>query len=198
MNVPESAFCSGCGRQLGLEPVGEAGNLPCPICKQAMQLYRDDAGVLFDCNTCGGQFVEHPLFREMLHRHDPVPVPDGVITLARRPDGRSNYIPCPECAALMNRKNFGGTSGVVVDVCKKHGTWFDEGELPRVLAFVAGGGLDRAKQRDADEAVRLRHDAAAASARGEAFASSHEARLSWSGGTTRAETVVGLFLELLR
>ena len=31
-------------------------------------------------------------------------------------------------------------SGVVVDVCSAHGTWFDEGELPRVLAFVESYG----------------------------------------------------------
>jgi Zn-finger nucleic acid-binding protein len=65
----------------------------------------------------------------------------------------------------MNRKNFGGMSGVVVDVCKKHGTWFDEGELPRVLEFVASGGLERAKRREDEEASRLRRDAAVASVR---------------------------------
>jgi Zn-finger nucleic acid-binding protein len=54
----------------------------------------------------------------------------------------------------MNRKNFGGESGVVVDVCSKHGTWFEEGELPQVLAFVESGGLAlaRARQRDREHA----------------------------------------------
>jgi Zn-finger nucleic acid-binding protein len=47
----------------------------------------------------------------------------------------------------MNRKNFAEVSGVIVDVCKKHGTWFDLGELPRVLAFVAAGGLERSRHR---------------------------------------------------
>jgi len=37
----------------------------------------------------------------------------------------------------MNRINFGRTSGVIVDVCKKHGTWFDGGELTQVIAFAA-------------------------------------------------------------
>ena len=39
-----------------------------------------------------------------------------------------------------DRRNFGGTSGVVVDVCHAHGTWFDAGELVKVLAFVESGG----------------------------------------------------------
>jgi hypothetical protein len=45
----------------------------------------------------------------------------------------------------MNRKTFGGVSGIVVDVCSRHGTFFDSGELPRVLAFVRHGGLAKAR-----------------------------------------------------
>ena len=78
----------------------------------------------------------------MIQRHAAVAFPDAASKLPRPPETRTSYIPCPECAGLMNRKNFGGTSGVVVDVCKKHGTWFDLGELPRVLAFVAAGIYD--------------------------------------------------------
>jgi len=58
---------------------------------------------------------------------------------------RVRYRPCPCCAQLMNRKNFGGTSGIVVDVCAVHGTFFDAGELPRVLEFVRRGGLVKAQ-----------------------------------------------------
>jgi len=192
MNVPESVFCSGCGRQLGLEPVAEGGSLACPLCKQSMQLYREGAGVLLDCGVCGGQFVEHVLLREMLHRQAALAIPEAVVQLARRPDPRTNYIPCPECSALMNRKNFGTTSGVVVDVCKKHGTWFDEGELPRVLAFVAGGGLERAHAREAEETARLRHDAAVASA-----PASHMPVWSERGVSSGRESLVEMFLEFL-
>jgi len=54
----------------------------------------------------------------------------------------------------MNRKNFGPASGVVVDVCSRHGTWFDSGELPRVLAFAESGGLARAQRRRVEDAGR--------------------------------------------
>jgi Zn-finger nucleic acid-binding protein len=47
----------------------------------------------------------------------------------------------------MNRQNFGGASGVIIDLCAKHGIWFDAGELPRVLEFVESGGLARERQR---------------------------------------------------
>jgi len=58
------------------------------------------------------------------------------------------YLPCPLCHASMNRVNFGRVSGVVIDVCKLHGTWFDAGELTRVIAFAAAGGLEKTRERE--------------------------------------------------
>jgi Zn-finger nucleic acid-binding protein len=42
----------------------------------------------------------------------------------------------------MNRMNFGIRSGIVLDVCRAHGTWFDGGELGAVLDFVREGGIE--------------------------------------------------------
>jgi Zn-finger nucleic acid-binding protein len=71
-----------------------------------------------------------------------------------------HYIPCPVCSGIMNRSAFGRVSGVVVDVCRKHGVWFDAGELFEVVRFVVSGGLARARERElvdmADEERRLR------------------------------------------
>ncbi len=104
------------------------------------------------------------LLRELLHGHEHSPLPDGAVRSSGRPEPRTSYIPCPECTSLMNRKNFGGMSGVIVDVCKRHGTWFDLGELPRVLAFVAAGGLERARARAAEEEARTQREARAQTA----------------------------------
>ncbi len=194
MNVPLAGYCSGCGRQLGLEPVGELGTLSCPICKETLSVFRDAGGRLFDCGQCGGQFVEHAMLRDMLDRHARVPLPDSVKKLPGGPTTRASYIPCPECGSLMNRKNFGTMSGVIVDVCKKHGTWFEADGLPRVIAFVAAGGLEKARQREADEAARQRREAAAAAANA-------PAPNIWSGDSfeplDRETHLVELFLHLL-
>jgi hypothetical protein len=48
----------------------------------------------------------------------------------------------------MNRLNFAHTSGVIVDVCTPHGTWFDADELRRVLEFITNGGLEAARVRE--------------------------------------------------
>jgi Zn-finger nucleic acid-binding protein len=86
------------------------------------------------------------------------------------------YIPCPLCHTSMNRVNFGKVSGVIVDVCRNHGTWFDGGELTRVVAFAASGGLAKTRareQQEEQERARQRADA--------------QLRLSSLQGRSRAE-----------
>jgi Zn-finger nucleic acid-binding protein len=147
MNGASALHCAGCGRELGLEPVGGDDERPCPKCSTALVAFSGTGGVLLDCASCGGQFVEHELLASLLESREVTGL--AVERRVRRAPlglGAVRYVPCPECRQLMNRKNFGGASGVVVDVCSAHGTWFDEAELPRVLAFVESGGLALARR----------------------------------------------------
>jgi Zn-finger nucleic acid-binding protein len=48
----------------------------------------------------------------------------------------------------MNRMNFANFSGVIIDVCRPHGTWFDRDELRRIVEFIRAGGLDQARERE--------------------------------------------------
>jgi Zn-finger nucleic acid-binding protein len=162
------------------------------VCKKQLEAYRDGPGAIFDCGLCGGQFVEHALLRQMVeHRAHAAPDVGPTPRSLWRPETRTGYIPCPTCAALMNRKNYGGVSGVIVDICKRHGVWFDLGELPRVLAFVDAGGLERAKQRAEEEAAQQRRDTVAAAA----AAAAQQPRLS-AGVLGHADTGVSI-TELL-
>jgi Zn-finger nucleic acid-binding protein len=72
------------------------------------------------------------------------------------------YIPCPECSQLMNRINFARCSGVIVDVCKGHGTWFDHDELSRIVEFIQAGGVEASRTRERlaieEERKRLREE----------------------------------------
>jgi Zn-finger nucleic acid-binding protein len=141
MNVVEAICCTGCGRELGLELLGSPSDRRCPRCTSTLTALRGEHGYLLDCGHCGGQFVEHALFRDLLDQRAKL----GQWAL-RQPlrqrlgIGDVRYVACPHCQELMNRHNFGGTSGVVIDVCHRHGSWFDAGELAGVLAFVETGG----------------------------------------------------------
>jgi Zn-finger nucleic acid-binding protein len=159
MSAPDAVHCSGCGRDLGLEPIGRDDTLECPDCRVPMSAFDCGAGAVHDCGRCGGQFVEHAALRDLIERHDQLDV--GVRNVRAGPargQGPVRYVACPVCRAMMNRKNFGGGSGVVVDACAKHGTWFDAGELPRALAFVESGGLARVRAREAEERERVARD----------------------------------------
>ncbi|MDE2511394.1 MAG: hypothetical protein KGL74_09750, partial [Elusimicrobia bacterium] len=67
------------------------------------------------------------------------------------------------CGELMNRFNFAGCSGVILDACKPHGVWFDADELRSIVAFIRDGGMDEAREhelRDLElERARLGSDA---------------------------------------
>ena len=51
----------------------------------------------------------------------------------------------------MNRINFARCSGVIVDICKGHGTWFDRDELSGIVQFIRGGGLEVSRQKEKTE-----------------------------------------------
>jgi len=156
MNVRDAAYCSGCGRELGLEPVARDGApLDCPDCRMPMDPLDCGPGALYDCGKCGGQFVEHAALRDLLEHHDRLETPEGRQQRQGPVDTRVRYLSCPACHSMMNRRNFGAGSGVIVDVCSKHGTWFDPGELPRVLAYVESGGLQRSRRAVQEEREQL-------------------------------------------
>lgn len=159
MNTVDALHCSGCGFELGLEPFTDPAKLVCPTCRIPFDQYGGEAGSLFDCSGCGGQFVQHALLKDLLRRQQ------VYVLQAARPRRLSLrepvvYRPCPSCQTMMNRQNFGKSSGVIVDVCTRHGVWFDAGELPRVIEFVRSGGLARAEEAERETRKRAARAAA--------------------------------------
>lgn len=147
LSFPDDLHCRGCGRELGLHPVPSQSEARCPDCKVPLDAFQASAGDLLACEQCGGQMVGHELLRALIEQREAlgqaVPSP-GAVPRGNPLADPVRYRACPTCAQLMNRKNFGGVSGIVVDVCSRHGTFFDAGELPRVLDFVKRGGLGKA------------------------------------------------------
>jgi len=196
MSAADALHCAGCGRELGLEPIARDGTLPCPDCHLPMAVMECGPSALHDCGRCGGQFVEHDALRDLVERHDRFEVGGRRPPSLASVDTRVRYVACPVCHALMNRRSFGAGSGVIVDTCSRHGTWFDPGELPRVLSFVESGGLSRLRRRQNEEreqATRDRVSHAVESARhpSSSFEASNESSLA--GGSIVADLLVALF-----
>lgn len=167
MNLPTAVHCAACGLELGLEPIPEPEDLPCPACSTPfVGIPTESNGRVHECPRCGGQWLDHRTLRTLFERRIQLTYGlDQRNPLAPSRNTRVQYLPCPMCQKLMNRRNFGERSGVIVDVCRPHGIWFDPGELPRVLAFVAAGGLEEAARRKAQRDHEERIAAAGAAVR---------------------------------
>jgi Zn-finger nucleic acid-binding protein len=151
--MTHAQHCSGCGAELGLIVESTLVESRCSDCHASLEAITEAAGTLLNCRRCGGQFAEHALLRSLIEQPELIgqAFPDAPYQKppAKPTIERVHYRPCVVCQQLMNRKNFGGASGVIVDVCARHGTWFDAGELSQVLAFVKSGGLVRERAREA-------------------------------------------------
>lgn len=159
MNMSHAHHCSGCGVELGLIVESALQGSQCSDCHSPLEMIAERAGSLLNCRKCGGQFVEHALLRDLLESHEQTAqaFPDAPYQRPAKTNiERVHYRPCAVCQQRMNRKNFGGASGVIVDVCARHGTWFDAGELPQVLAFVKSGGLVRERAREQERQRQAR------------------------------------------
>ena len=106
---------------------------------------------LMGCDQCAGVFVPHEVFEMMQEKRDSV-VFTAIAPSRVQVDVGSNasYVRCPVCKQVINRVNFARISGVLVDVCREHGIWFDGGEIEKIMDFVAHGGLQRAKAVDVE------------------------------------------------
>jgi len=167
LQAPGDFACARCGQPLELEPLLDASDAPCPRCSTPLESASGTDARLHECPRCGGLFVPRDALAAILCSAEedgrgPGARPFGA-DAGRTPTAMPvRYLPCPLCHATMNRVNFGKVSGVIVDSCRAHGTWFDAGELTRVVAFAAAGGLERTRERDAhDRRQEARRDAAA-------------------------------------
>jgi Zn-finger nucleic acid-binding protein len=130
----------------------EASTYACPRCPSKLVAREYAETSVEECDQCGGLFLAPAMMERVVAARD---LSTGLrLALPKRQAKRERavrYIHCPVCHKLMNRQAFGRISGVVLDVCKTHGVWFDAGELGEVIQFVEKGGLERAREREKED-----------------------------------------------
>ncbi len=214
-NAERSRYCTACG--VGFDPhavpLQGAGDpaasdhvteLPCPCCGMLMPrraIGGQSGGVqVHECPSCNGLWVpedrfDHLVQRALATRREQLA--SGMVAAPRVsgavPSMTVAYRKCPVCEGFMHRRNFQKRSGVIVDVCKKHGTWLDADELEQITGFILSGGLTEAQViEDQRQAAALRREAARAA---------HEIRVSspsrdHSRGNQDRGGILGTVLEL--
>jgi len=153
-----SRHCQHCGAAAAEVTTAELSILKCPRCKSDMSSLSLGGESMRECERCGGLWIEVSEFDRICADREKQSIVLGGASVAPGPQAEANgkaasvrYIPCPQCGNLMNRINFARCSGVIVDVCRGHGTWFDRSELSEIVQFIRGGGLDLARQKDKRE-----------------------------------------------
>ncbi len=150
--------CPECGAELAVAATAAAdGDRSCPRCAAVLHARRVGDIVIDECGACLGVFLDHVAIKRVvidraqsraeallgaLPRREVNPVPTA---------GQKMYLPCPVCRVVMNRRLFATGTGVIIDVCRTHGTFFDAGELPLIIDFVMNGGLEKAQIKEIEQ-----------------------------------------------
>ena len=121
---------------------------------------------VLECDHCAGLWLGTESFKQLIERASDEAVElDRLFTSAQaRPAnldlpeekarGQWRYRNCVVCGNMMHRRNYGRRSGVIIDICKDHGIWFDAEELPRILDWVRSGGQAKAEEEHAAQQAR--------------------------------------------
>lgn len=150
----ESKDCLRC-RSAAVPAAAGDSPLECPSCETADFSVRSSGGArLAACGACAGVWADVDSFKRLcedrearaayLGEGSPLGNPDAADDPSR---SAIRYRRCPVCGEFMNRFNFAGRSGVILDACKPHGVWFDPDELRRIVNFIGRGGLHASRER---------------------------------------------------
>src|SRR5688572_18164142 len=161
-----NAYCGHCGASAVLTDVSRAdGDGECPRCKIRLDRLLIENIELNECGRCNGMWAGVETFESICSVREEQSAVLGFVASQKasfEPLASITYVPCPDCKQLMNRSNFARASGVIIDLCKHHGVWFDAGELPKIIQFIQHGGMQKAREREkmdlSDERGRLKDE----------------------------------------
>ena len=158
-------FCPHCGAKAARLAEPDDIQRQCPSCHTDLQALALGASKVHECPQCTGLWVDVETFQQICADRDQQAAvlggatPDPLATPLLTTLDEIRYRPCPVCRTLMNRINFSERSGVIIDICRGHGSWFDRDELRRIVEFIRAGGLEAARARDLQhwETEKRRH-----------------------------------------
>jgi Zn-finger nucleic acid-binding protein len=161
MTVPETKECGHCQKEINVkfnicpfcgghqDDTSEQLPPECPRCGVSLTAYESDDEEYDICPQCGGMWLDRDDFHRATATRYVYKAVEIKSEYRQTPiRGPIDYIPCVRCGKMMNRKNFGKISGVIIDRCGRHGVWLDAGELEKIQHFIADGGLDKSRDRE--------------------------------------------------
>ncbi len=164
----QAKYCHHCGTTIHPNAIAAGtSELACPVCGDAHSRHprtlSNRGHVGLECRRCTGLWLDHAVFDHFVGQAKERSVA-GLGAAGQSRAGVSAqqagpaYRKCVHCSAIMNRKNYGKRSNVVIDLCRLHGVWFDADELNRILTWVQVGGHERSSRHDAVHANLARKE----------------------------------------
>jgi Zn-finger nucleic acid-binding protein len=157
----DANFCVECGVKINAQKLEEKkSTLPCPRCKTALHGRMLEQIEMQECNSCAGVWLAVETFESICKSKDVMTMATRGLASGKRARKTKfelteaeevKYVPCPKCKSLMNRRNFGRISGVIIDTCRDCGVWLDNQELGRIVQFIESGGLEKTRDFESRE-----------------------------------------------
>lgn len=159
----KARFCHHCGTPIVPEDQATSETShACPVCGEEKKLRSRRLGgmnvAIMECVSCGGIWIGSETFQAVLDHARKSALPPKTMGGASAPERDCKkgsqapqqgplYRKCVVCGNLMNRMNYGRTSGVIIDLCKEHGVWFDADELESLVRWIRRGGFALSEER---------------------------------------------------
>jgi len=150
-------FCPHCGTRAVAVDRGADTARSCPRCHVALTDVHVAKTPLEECTRCGGLWIDVSSFEFICSNAEARQAATGLLVPSPADlDPNVRYLKCPQCENLMNRMNYAGRSGIVINICRAHGVWLDRNEMRQIVDFISAGGLDRARQMETEELQEAR------------------------------------------
>ncbi len=139
-------FCMECG--VNIDPqsiVAVPDGKTCPRCDSALRTRHCKNTSFIECSHCRGIWLSPNSFSKMVKNAEEskIALQDFSAQQENSPFASETpefkYLSCLVCDDKMVPRSLGAKSRVIVDVCGKHGLWFDHKELERSLAYLRAG-----------------------------------------------------------
>ena len=153
--------CMYCGGAIIAE-AASTGPICCSACGTQMEAQEYEGVVIDVCPRCESIWFDNGELDVFIQKRiqlnpDESPPTELDQPTSAVPQGGGRYRKCPHCSNLMNQQNYKRMSGVIIDICRQHGVFLDNGELENIQQFIAVGGEQRFQERmlqEQTEAIR--------------------------------------------
>ncbi len=144
-------YCHHCATPLVPEmAAGDETPLICPACPDEQRLTSRRMGeekiTVLECGKCTGLWLSNDSFTQLADRVSSEAAAREHMDTERPKAAKAAeqsgplYRKCVQCRKMMQRRQYAHGSGVIIDICRHHGVWFDANELPQIVRWIRKGG----------------------------------------------------------